>query len=118
MSVEVEMDKSALMAQINRDCRKAELVLADQVKADSKKFVPKQEGTLREDVFISQDTEGTVITYEQIYAAYQWYGIRADGTHPVHHYTTPGTGTQWCEKAKEQYINDWLKVAQNALNGG
>ena len=52
------------------------------------------------------------IVYDSVYALYQWFGVRADGSHPVHHYTTPGTGKQWCEKAKAAYGARWQEIAQ------
>ena len=58
-------------------------------------FVPRSAGTdggsLRETVAITTDT----ITYESVYARYQYYGMREDGSHRVKHYTTPGTGPYW-----------------------
>lgn len=49
------------------------------------KFVPMDNGDLRTNVEIGTD----YITYESPYAEYQYYGMRADGTHKVVNYTTP-----------------------------
>ena len=54
------------------------------------RFVPKDIGNLRD-----YKIDGRYIIYDQPYAEYQYYGIRADGTHKVEHYTTPGTGPDW-----------------------
>lgn len=48
-------------------------------------FVPMDFGDLRRNVDIGSD----YITYESPYAEYQYYGVRADGTHKVVNYTTP-----------------------------
>ena len=55
------------------------------------KYVPMDNGDLRTIVDIGTD----YIKYEVPYARYQYYGVRDDGTHVVHNYTTPGTGTYW-----------------------
>jgi len=52
------------------------------------------------------------------YAAYQWYGIRADGTHEVKEYTTPGTGTMWAQKAVDTHKKEIEQIAQKAFDKG
>lgn len=76
------------------------------------KYVPKDTGTLREDVTI---TNGS-ITYEQEYASYQYYGERKDGSHKVSNYTTPGTGPYWDERMVSAEGNEVVKEVQNYLN--
>ena len=60
------------------------------------KFVPKDNGDLRNEVTIRTNS----ITYEMPYAHYQYKGIREDGTHEINskNYTTTGTGPYWDEK--------------------
>ena len=60
------------------------------------KYVPKDMGNLRTIV----NLDGESITYMSPYASYQYYGIRADGTHAINpeNYTTPGTGPKWDER--------------------
>lgn len=118
MSVTVTVNTARLSTRFKEGKQLAEKMLAEQVKNDSEPFVPKQEGTLRDSATIQQDSDGTSVVYEQIYAAYQYYGIRADGSHPVSNYTTAGTGTQWCERAKEKHERDWQKVAEKAFRKG
>ena len=45
----------------------------------------------------------------QVYAGYQYFGIRADGTHKVRNYTTPGTGKLWVEVAQAVNGKNWEK---------
>lgn len=118
MSVTVTVNTARLSARFKDGKQLAEKMLAEQVKNDSEPFVPKDQNTLRSTATIQQESDGTSVVYEQIYAAYQYYGIRADGSHPVSNYTTAGTGTQWCETAKEQHGKDWQKVAEKAFRKG
>jgi len=78
------------------------------------KYVPKNEGNLRTVV----DIQPTSITYEMPYAAYQYYGIRQDGTHRVQKYTTVGTGPYWDKRMVSGEIDDIVKEVQNFVNRG
>ena len=74
------------------------------------KYVPKDTGTLREDVTI---TNGS-ITYEQEYAYVQYIGEINE--HPIKNYTTPGTGPYWDERMVSAEGNEVVKEVQNYLN--
>lgn len=77
------------------------------------KYVPMDEGNLRTVVNLTPNT----ITYESPYAAYQYYGVREDGTHQVHNYTTPGTGPYWDKRMISAEINDVVKEVQDFIGG-
>ena len=78
------------------------------------KYVPKRDGNLRTIV----DIQPNSITYEQEYASYQYYGIRADGTHEVRNYTTPGTGTYWDKRMVSAEMKDVEKEVQDYVDHG
>lgn len=78
------------------------------------KYVPYREGNLRNEVTLTSDS----ITYEMPYAEYQYYAIRADGTHEVKHYTTPGTGPIWDERMVSAEFDDVVKKVQDFVNRG
>ena len=77
------------------------------------KYVPMDEGNLRTIVDVKSDS----ITYESPYAKYQYHGKRADGTHVVKNYTTPGTGTYWDKRMTSAEIQDVVKEVQNYIGG-
>lgn len=77
------------------------------------KYVPKDEGNLRTIVDIQPDS----ITYESPYARYQYYGVREDGTHKVHNYTTPGTGPYWDKRMVSAEMQDVVKEVQDFIGG-
>lgn len=75
-----------------------------------------QGGRLRTEIEMYPDSEGYIIEFTQPYARYQYYGIRADGTHEVYNYTTEGTGPYWdvvmmSVKGEEflKELNDYIK---------
>ena len=72
-------------------------------------FVPKRDGNLRTVV----DLRTNSITYQSPYAEYQYYGERADGSHPVSNYTTPGTGPYWDERMKSIKMESIVKQVQD-----
>ena len=77
------------------------------------KYVPMNEGNLRQ-----YRIEGNYIIYEQPYARYQYYGMREDGTHFVHNYTTPGTGTYWNKRMVSAEMQDVVEEVQKYINRG
>ena len=77
------------------------------------KYVPMDEGNLRTNVSINNDS----ITYESPYARYQYYGIREDGTHEVKNYTTPGTGSYWDKRMVSAEMQDVVKEVQDYIGG-
>lgn len=68
---------------------------AERCKDRMEKYVPKRKGILRGEAFI--DHNDCSIHYNQLYASYQYYGMRKDGTHVINpdNYTTPNTGPYW-----------------------
>lgn len=123
MSVIVKTNKAKWIGAINNASEKAMYALAEQMLADSEKFVPysggsiQSAGGLRESGHVVQgESNNLYIVWDIVYALYQWYGIRADGTHKVKNYTTPGTGKQWVEKARKQYEDRWHDIAQKEFS--
>ena len=125
MSVIVKTDRTKWTATVKTASDLAAAALAEQMLNDSEPFVPlsggssQSSGNLRESGRIDKGESGVrYLIWDTVYALYQWFGVRHDGTHRVHHYTTPGTGTKWVDRAKQQYAADWQKVAQSHFNGG
>ena len=125
MAVIVKTDRQKMQQVMGKASELARYALAEQMLADSEKFVPysagsiQSAGNLRESGKIVQGEDGVLyLVWDAVYALYQWYGIRADGTHKVTHYTTPGTGKQWVEAARAQYGDRWHEIAQKEFNRG
>ena len=124
MSVIVKTNRQKWIGVVNEASGVAAYALAEQMLADSEKFVPysggsgQSAGGLRESGKVVKGESGDMyIVWDAVYALYQWYGIRADGTHKVKNYTTAGTGKQWVEKAKSEYGDRWRDIAQKSFTG-
>lgn len=76
------------------------------------KYVPKDNGLLREIVTIDSNS----ITYEQPYAHAQYIGKINGGQ--VVNYTTPGTGPYWDERMKSVDMQNVVAEVQNFVNKG
>ena len=76
------------------------------------KYVPKDNGILRENVTIDSNS----ITYEQPYAHAQYIGEVNGGV--VSNYTTPGTGPYWDERTKSVDMQNVVAEVQNFINKG
>ena len=119
MAVIVKTDKAKWIGAINAASDLASYALAEQMLADSEKYVPYSAGSsqsaggLRESGRVERGESGRMfLIWDTVYALFQWFGVRADGTHRVRHYTTAGTGTQWVEKARAAHEAEWREIAQ------
>ena len=125
MSVIVKTDKAKWKNAIEQASEVAAYALAQQMLTDSEKFVPWSAGSsqssqgLRESGRVERGESGSMyIVWDTVYALYQWFGVRADGSHRVQNYTTPGTGKQWVETAKKTYGDRWAEIAQKEFARG
>ena len=89
------------------------------------KYVPKSKGYLVNGVYIPPGSlrksarvnpEEGLITYDTAYARYQYYGQRADGSHVVRNYSTPGTGKYWDKLMMTAEGQDYTKEVQKYLD--
>lgn len=125
MAVIVKTDKQKWAAAVEKASNLAKYALAEQMLADSTPFVPfsagssQSAGHLRERGHIEDGESGRLfLVWDTVYALYQWFGVRADGTHRVKHYTTPGTGKQWVDAARAQYGPRWNEIVQKHFKEG
>lgn len=124
MSVIVKTDRAKWINAVNNASDKAAYALAEQMLADSEKYVPysggssQSAGNLRESGHVVKADSGRYfLVWDTVYALYQWFGVRADGSHRVKNYTTAGTGKQWVETAKDKNIDKWRDIAQKDFTG-
>lgn len=120
MSITVKTNRSAWESAVQKAADKAAAALAEQMMSDSRDKIPDDgEHTLRDIGRIEKTSSGERdLVWSSVYAGYQWYGMRVDGTHVVENYTTPGTGKAWVDTARAENKEKWDKVAQNAFEKG
>lgn len=115
MSSRVVFDMAGFTAKVKKASRTAENALADQIIADSRQYCPDDgEHILRDSARVEHENNGTQVTYNTPYAAYQYYGCWPDGSHVIKNHTTAGTVIRWIEYAKAINNDKWLRVAKNA----
>ena len=119
MAVIVKTDRAKWTQTMAHASDVAAYALAEQMLQDSESFVPYSAGSvqsaggLRDSGKVERGTSGRFyLIWDTVYALYQWFGVRADGSHRVHHYTTPGTGTMWVDKARDRFGDRWQEIAQ------
>lgn len=120
MGVEIKTDRTKWAALVAKAADAAADALADQMMNDSLDKIPDDgEHTLKDNHRIDKPANGERdLVWSSVYAGYQWYGMRVDGTHVVEHYTTPGTGKAWVDTARAENQAAWDTVAQNAFTKG
>lgn len=112
MKVKIDIDTAQIMKQrgLGGDHR-AQVFLASEVKRLSDKYVPMQQGLLKNQAVVASD--GSTLTYTQPYAHYQYYGEVMAGRAPkeytgrkLTYHGAPMRGPQWdkrmmADKSKE-----------------
>jgi hypothetical protein len=85
----------------------ANRLILEDIHKESLFNTPMKSSQLRRDVSKTVDTAtytGTII-WRVPYASYQERGMRADGTHVVRNYTTPGTGKNFAKNAVNKTLS-------------
>ena len=121
MSVTIKTNHAAWKSAVEKASDFAAAALAEQMMSDSRPFIPDDgEHTLRDIGTIEKGERlgERNLVWNNVYAGYQWYGMRIDGTHVARNYTTPGTGKMWVEEARAKKGKTWEQVAQNGFNRG
>lgn len=116
----IKTNRAEWKAKTNAGADAASKALAEQMMSDSRDFIPDDGEHILRDIGRIEEVDfgRRDLVWSNVYAAYQWYGMRVDGTHVVENYTTPGTGKAWVDTAKAQRKDVWDKVAQNAFARG
>lgn len=116
MSVTVDLDEAGLSRRMEQGRKLAESMVCEQILGDcNQAFVPKAEGTLRDNSRPEEHDGHMACVWDTIYAAYQYYGCWPDGSHKIQNHTTPGTTILWVDAARARYGSDWEKVCRNAF---
>ena len=121
MPVKVNLDRAHLTARLKKGKDHCGPFLAEQILGDSRPYTPHAEGTLEDSARVEKVGEDYAVTYNTVYAAYQWYGCWPDGSHVIqnhNHDVNPQATTQWIEAAKKRYAKDWNTVAQREFVKG
>lgn len=121
VTVKVDLDRAHLRARMKRGKEHCGPFLAEQILGDSRPFTPHAEGTLEDSGKVETIGEDAAVTYDTVYAAYQWYGCWPDGSHVIQNHnlgTNQFATTQWIEAAKKVYKKDWDTVAQREFVKG
>ena len=116
-NVKVQLDRAHLAARMKRGKEHCGPILAQQILDDSRPFTPNDQGALEDSGRVEQIGEDYAATWNTVYAAYQYYGCWPDGSHQINEAnrdrdTNAEASTQWVERAKERYGEDWETVAQ------
>lgn len=120
MSVQIKTNWGAWIAAVEAGADASSAALAEQMLADSRDHIPDDGEHMLRDIgrIEAKKTGERDLVWSSVYAGYQWYGMRSDGTNVVENYTTPGTGKAWVEAARAENDETWQKVAQNAFAKG
>lgn len=92
--------------------------LAEQVHTDCAELVPLQEGGLRKSYELTKERDcERLLSWNTIYALYQYYGCWPDGSHRINDNNryTNGTKSMWYDDAKAHCADNWKNVFNAAF---
>ena len=119
--VTVDLNRAHLTARLNRGKDLAGAAVAEAVLNDSRPFTPHDQGTLEDSGRVEKVDGEYAVTWNTVYAAYQWYGCWPDGSHVIvnhdRHINAKAT-TQWAEAAKQEYGESWRRIAEKKMKEG
>ena len=111
--VTVKLDRAHLLARMRNGKEKAGAALCMQILDDCRSYIPHDQGTLEDSGRIEKIGGEFSVTWNTVYAAYQYYGCWPDGSHKITKHDTSinvNATTMWAEAARKQYGKDWEKV--------
>ncbi len=106
MSIRIKVDFGNIKSKLSdQNIQRGKVAMANQMLLDMTNFVPMatEGGDLRASGHVIENGNG--IEWNTVYARAQFYGT--NGIVTFWHYSTPGTGKRWDEKAKAIHMSDW-----------
>lgn len=104
--VNIKKDLGGVTKRVEGMTKLGQYALANQVHADSNRYVPFLSGDLRNQSYITNDNKE--IIWNVPYARRQYWNYGAK-------FTTPGTGPKWDSKALALHRDSWLRITKAAM---
>ena len=123
VKVQVDINTARILKQrgLGGDHR-AQVFLASEVKRLSDKYVPMQQGLLKNQAVIASD--GSTLTYTQPYAHYQYYGEVMAGRAPkkytgkeLTYHGAPMRGPRWDKRMMADKSNEVVNNLKEYIGG-
>ncbi|EAE1303604.1 minor capsid protein [Listeria monocytogenes] len=111
MPIKVRVDLSKAKGNVKKAKERGQFALINQAAADIALYVPFLSGDLSNQYVIMNDKE---IMWTSIYARRLYNGINFNFT-LTHH---PLAGPKWDQRAKVDKLENWIAVAQKAVEEG
>lgn len=114
----VEYINKALEVQNTVDNNKGVTLrlMLEGIHRNANPITPLRDNGLRTSVLKTMEgTSKAIIEWREPYASYQERGMRADGTHIVRNYTTPGTHAHYAEESVKKVMDN---IQEYARQGG
>ena len=105
--VRIDSRATAVQAQIKQNLSNAVGAMANAILSTSRMVAPKKDNHLRSSASVRGSGLQRDVVYGSMavpYAAYQERGMRADGSHKVRNYTTPGTHAHFLEESGDAIV--------------
>ena len=109
MSVRIDINGDKIVAKIEAHYENNMEMLASQVLKDCNFYCKEDTGMLIMSSYIHSDLKHGKLVWRTPYAARQYYEIRT-----AYHDVNGRASWRWCEVAKQNYKEEWIRKAQAA----
>lgn len=119
--IKVKLDRAHLSAKMKAGKAAAGPILCQQILDDCRPFTPHDQGTLEDSGRVQKYGDDYAVSWDTVYAAYQYYGYWPDGSHVIKEHDrsiNAQATTLWVEAARAKYNADWQEIMQREFVKG
>lgn len=109
MAVKININANTIRAEIDNNWGTGLEMLSSEILRDCNEFCKEDTGMLIMSSYIHSDLKRGKLVWRTPYAARQYYEIRT-----AYHDVNGRASWRWCEVAKQNYKEEWIRKAQAA----
>lgn len=116
MSYQIKSNSDHIQKELQQKAAVFLRLMADRIIDIGRSITPAsaKNPRLKNDILKQVLGPNLIMKWDKKYAAYQEQGKRRDGSRPVRHYTTAGTGAHFAERSVHEALKDTSQLAKAA----
>lgn len=114
MSYKIKSNSQQIQKELQQNAATFLRAMADKIIDIGRPITPAstKNPRLKNDILRQVLGSNLIMKWDKKYAAYQERGRRLDGSRPIKHYTTPGTGAHFAERSVHEAIKHTHEIAK------
>jgi hypothetical protein len=112
MNIIVDFDTRQVERRIMSNIERAQILLDEQVAADSNEYAPEDKGTLKDSVYLGSKMGSGLLVWEDPKARRLYHGIDFNFSKDKN----PNAQAKWFEAAKYKRLDAWRRIVNEEYN--